>query len=247
MSATTPRVILVTGAARRIGAAIARALHAQGDRVVLHCRESRADADRLAAELNAERADSARILVADLLDVDALPGLAQDAHAAWGRLDGLVNNASSYFATPLGDLTPAQFDDLLGTNLRAPLFLSKACAPLLSDGGCIVNILDTQARRPFAGFSAYLAAKSALWTLTEALALELAPRLRVNGVAPGHMVWADQPQFTPERQAQEVARIPMRRLGGVDEIAHAVRFALSPDAGYMTGAVVPVDGGLRLG
>lgn len=247
MSHPTPRVILVTGAARRIGAAIARALHAQGDRLVLHCRGSRADADSLAAELNSARPDSARVLCADLLDVNALPALARDAHAQWGRLDALVNNASSYFATPLTELTPAQFDDLLGTNLRAPLFLSKACAPLLAEGGSIVNILDTQARRPFAGFSAYLAAKSALWTLTEALALELAPRLRVNGVAPGHMVWADQPQFTPERQAQEVARIPMQRLGGPDEIAHAVRFVLSPEARYMTGAVVPVDGGLRLG
>ncbi len=246
MSAT-PRVILVTGAARRIGAAIARALHAQGDRVLLHYRGSRTDADALAGELNAERADSARVLCADLLDVAVLPALARDAHAAWGRLDALVNNASSYFATPLAELTPAQFDDLLGTNLRAPLFLSQACSPLLADGGSIVNLLDTQARRPFAGFSAYLAAKSALWTLTEALALELAPRLRVNGVAPGHMVWADQPQFSAEREAQEVARIPLKRLGGADEIARAVRFLLSPDSGYMTGAVMPVDGGLRLG
>ena len=215
--------------------------------MVLHCRGSRDEADALAASLNAERADSARILCADLLDASALPGLARDAHGAWGRLDALVNNASSYFATPLQDLTPAQFDDLVGTNLRAPLFLSQACAPLLADGGCILNILDTQARRPFAGFSAYLAAKSALWTLTEALALELAPRLRVNGVAPGHMVWADQPQFTPEREAQEVARIPLRRLGAIDDVANAVRFALSPDAAYLTGAVIPVDGGLRLG
>lgn len=240
-------MILVTGAARRIGAAISRALHADGARLLMHCRASRAQADALAAEFNAERSDSARVLSADLLDVTALHRLAQDAHGAWGRLDALVNNASSYFATPLAQLTPAQFEDLLGTNLRAPLFLSQACAPLLSDGGCIVNLLDTQARRPFAGFSAYLAAKSALWTLTEALALELAPRLRVNGVAPGHMVWADQPQFTDERQAQEVARIPLRRLGGADEIARAVRFLLSPDAAYMTGSVMPVDGGLRLG
>lgn len=241
-----PRTILITGAARRIGAAIARALHDDGARVLLHCRASRSQADALAAELNARRADSARVLCADLLDVHALPRLAQDAHAAWGRLDALVNNASSYFATPLAELTPAQFDDLLGSNLRAPLFLAQACAPRLAAGGSIVNILDVQARRPMSGFCAYLAAKSALWTLTEALALELAPRLRVNGVAPGHMVWADQPQFSPERQAQELARIPLQRLGGIEEIARAVRYLLSPDAAYMTGAVIPVDGGLRL-
>ena len=240
------RVILITGAARRIGAAIARTLHADGARVVLHCRGSRPQADALAADLNAARAGSAHVLCADLLDVNAIEKLAADAHAVWGRLDALVNNASSYFSTPLSRITPAQFEDLIGSNLRAPLFLSQACAPLLGDGGGIVNILDVQARRPVAGFSAYLAAKSALWTLTEVLALELAPRIRVNGVAPGHMVWADQSQLDSAQQAREQERIPLKRLGGELEIARAVRFVLSPDSAYVTGAVIPVDGGLRL-
>lgn len=238
-------MILVTGAARRIGAAIARALHASGAKLVLHCHRSRGEADALAAELNAVRADSARVLSADLLDVAAIAPLAESAHAAWGRLDALVNNASAYYATPLGSLDAAQFDELIGSNLRAPLFLSQACARLMP-AGSIVNLLDIHARRPMREYSAYLAAKAGLWTLTEALALELAPRIRVNGIAPGHMRWADQPQFEPVRQAQEEARIPLGRLGGEQEVANAVRFLLSADAAYLTGAILPVDGGLRL-
>lgn len=240
------RVVLVTGAARRIGAAVARTLHEDGARMLLHCRGSVDAARALCGELNALRADSARVLQADLLEADAMRDLAKDAYAAWGRLDALVNNASSYYATPLATLTPAQFDDLIGSNLRAPLFLTQACAPLLSEGGSVVNILDVHARRPMPEYAAYLAAKSGLWTLTEALALELAPRIRVNGVAPGHMLWADQPQFDPARSAREVARIPLRRLGGEAEIARCVRFLLSPDAAYLNGAIIPVDGGLRL-
>lgn len=239
-------VVLVTGASRRIGAAIARAQHAAGWNLLLHCRDSRGDADHLAGQLNAAREHSAQVLVADLLDLSALRELAAQAHAAWGRLDALVNNASSYYATPLHQLTPGQFDDLIGSNLRAPLFLAQACVPLLGDGSSIINVLDVQARRPVAGFAPYLAAKSGLWTLTEALALELAPRIRVNGVAPGHMLWADDPQFGPEQQARELARVPLGRLGGAEEIARAVRFLLSADAAYMTGAILPVDGGLRL-
>lgn len=241
-----PRAILITGAAKRIGAAIARALHADGARVLLHCRASRAEAEALAAELNALRADSARVLVADLREVAALPRLAEEAHAAWGRLDALVNNASSWLATPLAQLQPAQFEELIASNLRAPLFLSQACAPKFGEGGCIVNLLDVHARRPLPGFSAYLASKAALWTLTEALALELAPRVRVNGIAPGLMS-AHQTEFSAEQLAQERARIPLARFGREAEIAQAVRWLLSPDATYLSGAVIPVDGGLRLG
>ena len=140
---------------------------------------------------------------------------------------------------------PQQFDELVGSNLRAPLFLAQACAPLLGEGGSIVNLLDIHARRPIAGFSAYLAAKGALWTLTEALALELAPRLRVNGVAPGLMS-AEQPQFPPAQLERETARIPLQRFGAERDIAAAVRFLLSPEAAYLNGAIIPVDGGLRL-
>ena len=240
------RVVLITGAGRRIGAAIARALHAEGIRVLLHCRASLDEAQALAHELESLRPDSSRVLRADLLDLDALRGLAHEAHGTWGRLDALINNASTYYATPLATLSAQQFDDLIGSNLRAPLFLSQACAPLLAEGGSIINILDVHARRPMAGFSAYLAAKSALWTLTEALALELAPRLRVNGVAPGHMIWAVDSQLDTAAQARELERVPLRRLGGGDEIANAVRFLLAPASSYLNGAIIPVDGGLRL-
>lgn len=240
-------VILVTGAARRIGAAVSRALHADGARLLLHCRRSRAQADALAAELNAQRADSARVLAADLQNLADLSRLAREAHGAWGRLDALVNNASTWQATPLAELQPAQFDELIAANLRAPLFLTQACAPLLADGGCIVNLLDVHARgRPVAGFSAYLASKGALWAVTEALALELAPRLRVVGVAPGLMS-AEQAQFTPAQLDSESKRIPLGRHGSEDDVALAVRFLLSPGAGYLNGTVIAVDGGLRLG
>ena len=239
-------VILITGAARRIGAQIARELHAQGARVALHCNTSTQEAQALVEELNAPRSDSARVFQAALQNLDELGPLAVNAHAAWGRLDALVNNASSYFSTPLGSLSAEQFEDLIASNLRAPLFLAQACAPLLSDGGSIVNILDVHARKPMSGFSAYLAAKGGLWTVTEALAVELAPRLRVNGVAPGHMLWADTPQFEPDKLAAEVEKIPLKRLGGEREVAHAVKFLLSPEAEYLNGAILPVDGGLRL-
>lgn len=240
------RAVLITGAAKRIGAAIARALHADGQRVILHCRHSREPAEALAAELNAQRRDSARVLAADLSDATALPRLAEQAHAAWGHLDALVNNASTWEATPLAGLRVEQFDALVNANLRAPLFLAQACAPRLRDGGCIVNLLDVHARRPLAGFSAYLATKSALWTVTEALALELAPRLRVVGVAPGVMS-AEQAEFSAEQMAQQLQRIPLQRLGSEHDVARTVRFLLSADAAYLNGAVIPVDGGLRLG
>ena len=225
-------VAMITGAAVRVGAAIAETLHAKGFRVVIHCRHS--------------RADSAAVLAADLADLPALPAFARAARARWGRIDALVNNASSYFRTPLAAVTPEQFSDLIGSNLAAPLFLSQACAAFAELRG-IVNIVDVHARRPRAEYAPYFAAKAGLWTLTEALAVELAPRVRVNGVAPGHMIWAAKPTLTPQQQAAELARIPLGRLGGADEVAKAVAFLLSAASDYMTGAVLPVDGGLRLG
>jgi pteridine reductase len=240
------KVALVTGAARRIGAAITRELHAAGWQVLIHYRGSADEAQALATELQALRPLSAHTVQADLADADALRTLVTQAHAQWGRLDALVNNASVYYPTPFGQISAAQFDDLAASNLRAPLLLTQACAPLMSDGGCVVNIIDALARQPATGFAAYHAAKSGLWTLTEAMALELAPRLRVNGVAPGHMMWPEYAELSEEQQRRELARVPLGRLGGAKEIARSVRFLLSDDAAYITGAVLPVDGGLRL-
>ncbi|MGH8461154.1 MAG: pteridine reductase [Stenotrophobium sp.] len=241
-----PQVVLVTGAGRRIGAAIARELHEAGWRVLVHYRGSDDEALSLVAELESARPDSAHALKADLADAAALTALAQQAHARWGRLDALVNNASVYYPTPFGQITAAQFDDLIASNLRAPLLLTQACAPLMGESGAVVNIIDALARRPAKGFAAYHAAKSGLWTLTEALALELAPRIRVNGVAPGHMLWPEAVQMSAEQQRRELSRVPLGRLGGAQEIARCVRFLLSDDAAYITGAVLPVDGGLQL-
>ncbi len=243
---TLPPVVLITGAARRIGAATARCLHAAGWNVVVHAHRSMDAATALAAELCAQRVDSAAALQADLGDVEAIESLAQRAAARWSRLDALVNNASSYYPTPLGQIRAGQIDDLVSSNLRAPLLLTQACAPLLRDGGAIVNIVDTQVPHPQSGYAPYFAAKSGLWSLTETLALELAPRIRVNAVAPGHMIWASDGSLSEDQQQAELARIPMARLGGADEIARAVRFLLSADAAYVTGAILPVDGGLRL-
>lgn len=239
-------VVLVTAAARRIGAAIARHLHAQGWCVVIHCRSGRAEADALAAAMNATRADSAAVIAADLGEAAAVRALLEAAAARWGRLDALVNNASSYYPTPLGGIEAEAVDDLLASNLRAPLFAVQAFAALAGGEGAVVNIIDAQARRVRPGYAPYLAAKSGLWTLTEALAVELAPRIRVNGVAPGHILWAEQGELDAKARAAELARVPMRQLGRPEDIAAAVGFLLSPQARYITGAVLPVDGGLRL-
>jgi len=246
MSESQP-VLLITGAARRVGRTIARSQHAAGWRVLIHCRAARDEAEALATELNALRGDSAAVLQADLADVARIHALAEEAAARWGRLDALVNNASTYYPTPLAELRAEQFDELIASNLRGPLFLIQACAPRLRDGGCVLNLLDTQVQHPYAGYSAYFAGKAGLWTLTEALALELAPRLRVNGIAPGHTIWAEESQISSDRKAEEAARIPLGRLGGAEAIANTVRFLLSPEAAYIHGAIVPVDGGLRLG
>jgi tRNA 2-thiocytidine biosynthesis protein TtcA len=184
--------VLVTGAGRRIGAAIVRALHGAGMDVVLHCHRSHAEADFLAATLNAARAGSATVVRADLLDVEALPGLVERAAAPFGRLDALVNNASSFHPSPIGAIGSREWDDLMGTNLRAPLLLAQAAAPRLRQArGAIVNIVDIHAERPLAGYSLYSVAKAGLAGLTRSLALELAPEVRVNGVAPGAILWPE--------------------------------------------------------
>lgn len=239
--------ILVTGAARRIGAAIVRRVHAAGANVVLHCHRSREEATRLAAELEATRAHSCHVIAHDLLDVDGLPAFVERAAAAFGRLDALVNNASSFHPTPIGRVSPRDWDDLIGTNLRAPLFLAQAAAPMLRRSrGAIVNIVDIHAERPLRDFVVYSVAKAGLAGLTRSLALELAPEIRVNGVAPGSILWPDSgAHFPPAEQQRIVARTPLGRVGGPEDIAGAVKYLLF-DAPFVTGQVLAVDGGRNI-
>jgi pteridine reductase len=236
--------VLVTGGGRRVGAAIVRALHAAGARLVVHCHRSHADAERLVAELERIRPGSAAVVKADLLDVAGLPALVESAAACFGRLDGLVNNASSFLATPLGTIGPREWEDLVGTNLRAPLLLSQSAAPHLKrSGGSIVNIIDIHAGRPLKDHVVYSVAKSGLAGLTRSLALELAPRVRVNAVSPGAILWPeDGNHFPASEQARITSQTPLGRIGRPEDIALAVRYFLF-DAPYVTGQVLAVDGG----
>jgi len=237
------KAILITGAARRVGAAIARRLHDQGANVLIHYRDSSVDADQLAASLNAARPDSARTLGLELARIDAFPEFMARAIGAWGRLDGLVNNASGFYPTPLGSITAAQWADLMASNLQAPLFLAQAAAPeLRKNGGAIVNIVDIHADRPLKNYVVYSAAKAGLQGLTRALALELAPHVRVNGVSPGPIEWPEDGQMDPAEQARILAATPLARVGGPNEIARAVSFFFT-DAPYVTGQILAVDGG----
>jgi len=237
------KTILVTGAARRLGSAIARELHATGANLMLHYRQASAAAAALADELNAIRPSSAASLQADLLDVDALPLLVANTVARFGRLDALVNNASSFFPTPLGTIDLASWDDLIGSNLKAPLFLTQAAAPhLVAAQGAVVNITDIHAERPLATYPLYCAAKAGLLGLTRALAIEMAPWVRVNAVAPGPILWPDSDVFDSETRRHIVAHTLLQRAGSPQDIARAVRYLLD-DADYITGQVINVDGG----
>lgn len=240
------KTVLVTGAARRVGLSIARALHAAGANVMVHYRTATADAEVLVSELNALRAGSAISQQADLLDVEALSALVDRTVVSFGRLDALVNNASSFYATPLGGINLAAWDDLVGSNFKAPLFLSQAAAPhLKATRGAIVNIADIHAERPLAGYPLYCAAKAGLVGLTRALAIELAPEVRVNAVAPGPILWPDEGNsgvFDAAARERIVAHTLLKRSGEPQDIARAVRFLLD-EASYITGQIINVDGG----
>lgn len=241
----TGQVALITGAARRIGAAIAGLLHASGMNVALHFRHSSAEVLQLCDELNARRVRSAITVQADLLDTPRLTGVVRAAHQAWGRLDALVNNASAFFPTPRGTVNEAQWQELIDCNLKAPFFLSQAAAPLLAaNHGCIVNITDIHGERPLKEHSVYSISKAGLLMMTRALARELGPEVRVNGVAPGAIIWPEN-DIGPAAQADIIARTALKRQGSPEDIARATLFLLR-DAPYVTGQIIAVDGGRSL-
>ena len=238
------KVVLVTGGAKRVGAAICRRLHASGANIALHYRSSEQQALELQADLEALRPDSVLALKADLLNPHELSWLVYETIRHYGRLDGLVNNASSFFPTPLEEIDEPQWDDLIGTNLKAPLFLAKAAATELRiNHGAIVNIVDIHADRPMHGHLLYSVAKSGLAGLTRALAQELAPHVRVNGVSPGVIVWPESGDWGDEaRRKQIVDHTLLKREGEPDDIAKTVQFLLN-HAPYITGQIIAVDGG----
>jgi pteridine reductase len=241
----TERVALITGGVHRIGAHTARTLHAEGMRLVLHYRNSREAAQALQAELNAQRADSVVLVRADLLDYNALAKVIADAHSAWGRLDVLVNNASSFYPTPVGTVDEAQWDDLMGSNLKAPFFLAQAAGPhLRAQHGCIVNIVDIHADRPLKRYPVYSMAKAGLVMLTKAMACELGPEVRVNAVAPGAILWPEH-EMDEVTQQRIISRTFLKRQGHPENIARAVLYLIR-DADYTSGQVLTVDGGRSL-
>jgi len=239
------RCVLVTGGSRRLGAEIGRRLHAAGADLVVHYHRSREAAEALVAELESLRAGSALAVEGDLHEVARLPDIVAAAIARFGRLDVLVNNASSFYPTPVGTITPAQFDDLVGTNLRAPLFLSQAAAPALrASRGLIINMVDIHGMRPLKAHPVYCAAKAGLVMLTKSLARELGPEIRVNGIAPGPVLWPER-DLDAALKDEIVAKTALKRTGSPDDIARAACF-FAADAPYVTGQIIAVDGGRSL-
>ncbi|MBY5920482.1 pteridine reductase [Ferrimonas balearica] len=242
---TEAPVALITGAGKRIGAALAQAFHQRGYRVVLHCLASRVEADAIAAGLNAARPDSAEVLTADLNDPAAVEALAEQALARWQRMDLLINNASRFYPTPIGQIDQKAWLDLVGSNMMAPLLLSQALAPALTaHQGSIINLVDVHARSPLKGHTLYCMAKAALEMMTRSLALELAPQVRVNAIAPGAVLWPEQ-GGNPDAQQAVLEQVPLGRLGQLDEITETALF-LAQGASYLTGQVIAVDGGRSL-
>ena len=243
----TAPVLLVTGAARRIGAALARSFHQAGFNVALHCHQSIDDAQRLANQLNAKRQNSATVFQAALDDLSAVKNLAKQVVLWQGRLDCLINNASSFYPTPLESADNEQWNDLLNSNLKGPYFLCQALAgPLRESAGSIINIADIYARSPLKGYSIYCIAKAGNAMMTKALATELAPIVRVNGIAPGVILWPHSDgQMNDDLQQQVISKVPLQRIGDPEDIARTALF-LATRASYITGQVIAVDGGSRL-
>jgi len=242
----TGKVVLVTGAARRVGAAVVRALHAAGANVIVHFRTSAEPAAELARELNELRADSARLAECDLLEIEQLPGLVNAATEAFGSLDILINNASTFYPTPLGDITEIDWNDLIGTNLKAPLFLSQAAATALRiSGGLILNIADIHGMRPLGRHPVYSVAKAGLIMLTKSLAREMGPEVRVNAIAPGPVMWPEDGMDSHLKETI-VDKTALKRPGSTEDVARAALF-FATEAPYVTGQILAVDGGRSVG
>jgi pteridine reductase len=236
------QVVLITGGARRVGAIVARAAHGAGARLLIHYRNSAREARALADDLNGLRPGSAVIHSADLTDSRQAPVIVEAAIRAYSRLDVLINNASSFYPTPIGSITEAHWDDLVGSNLKAPLFLSQAAAPhLKTAGGLIINMIDIHASRPLKNHTVYCAAKAGLAMLTRSLARELGPHVRVNGIAPGPVLWPETP-LEENLKSEIVGKTALKRHGTPEDIARTVLF-LAKDAPYITGQIIAVDGG----
>ncbi len=242
-AALAGKAVLVTGGARRIGAAICRRLHAAGANVLVHYRNASEEAHALQQELNGLRAGSVALARADLLAPGALPQLVKDAVTAFGKIDGLVNNASSFYATPVGAIDERSWDELIGANLKAPLFLSQAAASeLRKTQGVIVNIIDIHAELPMKNHVVYNVAKGGLLALTRSLARELGPQVRVNGVSPGTVLWPEDAAWQNDIERQRIVnQTLLKRTGEPDDIATAVEFLMT--APYVTGQILAVDGG----
>ena len=237
------KTVLITGAAQRIGAEIARALHRQGANIALHFRSSREQARRLASELEDQRSESIELIQADLLKTGEASNVIAKAQQRWRRLDALINNASAFYPTPIGKIDEKSWDELMGSNLKAPLLLSQAAAPHLKESrGSIINLVDIHGQRPLAGHVVYCAAKAGLVMLTQSLALELAPEVRVNAIAPGAILPPPDKEAIPQSMVDQV---PLQRAGEPSDIAQTIAFLVQPGA-YITGQVIAVDGGKSL-
>ena len=244
-SELTGKAALITGGAKRIGAETARTLHAAGMNIIIHYRSSRQEADELCYELEQIRGNSAAVVQGDLDDDHVYGRIIEDAVEEWGRLDVLVNNASSFFPTPVGSITLDQWHNLVNSNLKAPLFLSQAAVPFLKENnGCIINMVDIHAFRPMRKHPVYCAAKAGLAMLTQSLAKELGPEIRVNGIGPGAILWPENDMDESTKQ-YIIERTALKRHGEPKDIAKAILF-LVRDAAYITGHIVPVDGGRSL-
>lgn len=244
MPDSTPKIALITGSAQRIGAEIARHLHTKGFNLSLHYHRSAEEAGRLQKTLNAQRKASVIFTQGDLLVTDSLDTLIHNTLSQWGKLDVLINNASSFYPTPLGEITEKHWQDLIGSNLKAPLFLSQAATPHLQvTKGCIINIVDIHAEKPMRRHTVYSVAKAGLAALTRSLAKELAPHVRVNGVSPGAILWPEQAMNAATQRAI-LQRIALGRQGEPLDIAKAVAFLIN--APYITGQIITVDGGRSL-